>query len=54
MNVSQVAYAVGFVNHAHFSTVFKKYYGVSPTCYSEQDSDVDVDKRSSESSLETD
>jgi DNA-binding response OmpR family regulator/nitrogen-specific signal transduction histidine kinase len=33
LNVSQVAYAVGFVNLGHFSTVFKKYYGVSPTEY---------------------
>ena len=33
LNVSQVAYAVGFVNMAHFSTVFKKHFGVSPTDY---------------------
>jgi len=33
VNVSQVAYAVGFVNMAHFSTVFKKHFGVSPTDY---------------------
>jgi ligand-binding sensor domain-containing protein/DNA-binding response OmpR family regulator/nitrogen-specific signal transduction histidine kinase len=33
MDVSQVAYAVGFINQTHFSTVFKKFYGVSPTEY---------------------
>lgn len=33
MNISQIAYAVGFVNNTHFSTAFKKYYGVSPTEY---------------------
>lgn len=33
MNISQVAYAVGYVNHTYFSTAFKKYYGMSPTDY---------------------
>ena len=33
VNVSQVAYMVGFSSHTHFSTVFKKFYGVSPTEY---------------------
>ena len=33
MNISQVAYAVGFTNHTHFSTAFKRFYGVSPTDY---------------------
>ncbi len=33
MDISQVAYAVGFVNQAHFSSAFKKYFGVSPTDY---------------------
>ncbi len=36
VNVTQVAYAVGFGNLAHFSTVFKKQFGVSPTEYIEQ------------------
>ena len=36
INVTQVAYAVGFNNQAHFSTVFKKHYGMTPTEYSEQ------------------
>ena len=33
INISQVAYAVGFVNIAHFSTVFKKHFGVTPSDY---------------------
>ena len=33
INISQVAYAVGFVNVAHFSTVFKKHFGVTPSDY---------------------
>lgn len=35
INVSQVAYAVGFNNQAHFSTIFKRHYGVSPTEYAD-------------------
>jgi DNA-binding response OmpR family regulator/ligand-binding sensor domain-containing protein len=34
VNVTQVAYAVGFNNQTHFSTVFKKHFGVSPSEYS--------------------
>ena len=33
INVSQVAYSVGFSNLAHFSTVFKKHFGLTPTEY---------------------
>ncbi len=33
VNVTQVAYAVGFSNQAHFSTVFKKHFGVPPSEY---------------------
>jgi len=36
INVTQVAYAVGFSNLAHFSTVFRKQFGISPTEYMEQ------------------
>ena len=36
INVTQVAYSVGFSNLAHFSTVFRKQFGVSPTEYIEQ------------------
>lgn len=30
VNITQVAYAVGFTNQTHFSTLFKKFYGVPP------------------------
>lgn len=33
INVSQVAYSVGFNNQTHFSTLFKKHYGMTPTEY---------------------
>ena len=36
INVTQVAYAVGFNNQTHFSTVFKKHYGMTPTEYIEE------------------
>jgi AraC-like DNA-binding protein len=35
INVTQVAYAVGFNNQAHFSTVFKRHFGMTPTEYYE-------------------
>ncbi len=31
--VSQICYAVGFSNPTHFSTAFKRYYGVTPSDY---------------------
>ena len=42
INVTQVAYTVGFSNLAHFSTVFRKQYGVSPTEYIEQNSQAET------------
>ena len=36
INITQVAYSVGFNNQAHFSTVFKKHYGITPTEYAEK------------------
>lgn len=33
VNVSQVCYAVGFANPTHFSSAFKKHFGVSPKDY---------------------
>ena len=36
LNVTQVAYAVGFSNAGYFSTVFRRHFGVSPTEYVEQ------------------
>ncbi|MBR1415109.1 MAG: helix-turn-helix domain-containing protein [Prevotella sp.] len=36
INVTQVAYTVGFSNLAHFSTVFRKHFGVAPSEYAEK------------------
>ncbi len=33
VNVSEVAYAIGYSNLSHFSNTFKSYYGVSPKEY---------------------
>ena len=33
INITQVAYTVGFNNQSHFSTVFHKYYGMTPSEY---------------------
>ena len=53
INVTQVAYSVGFNNRAHFSTAFKKHFGMNPTEYyetyckeSETKEDGDVDDMS--------
>lgn len=37
VNITQVAYAVGFNNQAHFSTVFKKHLGMSPSEYASKE-----------------
>jgi YesN/AraC family two-component response regulator len=37
VNITQVAYSVGFNNQTHFSTVFKKHFGMTPTEYAEQE-----------------
>jgi len=39
INVTQVAYTVGFSNLAHFSTVFRKHFGVAPSEYAVQKDD---------------
>jgi AraC-like DNA-binding protein len=36
INITQVAYTVGFSNLAHFSTLFRRHFGVSPSDYAEQ------------------
>lgn len=36
VNIAQVTYAVGFTNQTHFSTIFKKQYGMTPTEYAEK------------------
>lgn len=35
LNISEVAFAVGFTNVAHFSNAFKEFYGMPPTIYME-------------------
>lgn len=35
LNISEVAYAVGFTNVGHFSTAFKDLFGIPPTTYME-------------------
>lgn len=37
MNVSEVAYAVGFDSLSYFSKIFKKYYGLSPSALNQQE-----------------
>lgn len=44
INVTQVAYSVGFNNSAHFSTVFKKHFGMSPTEYAEKNANPPGEK----------
>ena len=36
INVTQVAYSVGFNNQSHFSTVFRKHFGMTPREFVEQ------------------
>ena len=36
INVTEVMYACGFSNAASFSTIFKKYYGMSPREYMQE------------------
>lgn len=36
LNITQVAYTVGFSNLGYFSTVFRKHFGISPRDYVEQ------------------
>ena len=40
LTVAEVAYAVGFANASHFSTVFKDFYGKTPTQYMEIQSNI--------------
>ena len=40
INITQVAYNVGFNNQTHFSTIFKKHFGMSPTEYAEKKTDA--------------
>ena len=35
-NVTQIAYSVGFSDQTYFSTVFKQYYGKTPSEYAKK------------------
>ena len=37
VNVTEIAYTVGFNNQAYFSTVFRKHYGKTPSEYAAED-----------------
>ena len=37
INVTQVAYTVGFSNLAHFSTIFRRHFGIAPSEYAERE-----------------
>jgi signal transduction histidine kinase/ligand-binding sensor domain-containing protein/DNA-binding response OmpR family regulator len=39
VNITQVAYSVGFNNQTHFSTVFRKHFGMSPSEYVERNNE---------------
>ena len=36
INVSEISFKLGFSNHSHFSQLFKKYYGLTPSDYAKK------------------
>lgn len=44
VSISQVAYTVGFNSQSHFSMMFKKHFGVSPTAFLEQNKKINNQK----------
>lgn len=48
INISQVAYAVGYSSHALFSTAFKKFYGISPSEFAEKEMTILEEVKSEE------
>ena len=48
LTITQIAYAVGFTSQTHFSTLFKRLYGITPTEYKEATTDKqqDIDQQS--------
>lgn len=43
LTISEIAYAVGYSNPAHFSSSFKAFYGISPLAYSQRSKEADND-----------
>ena len=41
INITQIAYSVGFNNQTHFSTVFKKHYGMTPSEYAGSEKQIE-------------
>lgn len=39
MSISDVAYATGFINTSHFSSVFREFFGMTPSQYAANHSD---------------
>lgn len=42
LSITQIAYAVGFTSQTHFSSAFKKMYGLSPMEYAQSSKNKDV------------
>ena len=42
INVTQVSYTVGFSNLAHFSTIFRKHFGIAPSEYAEKNGESEA------------
>lgn len=42
LSITQIAYAVGFTSQTHFSSAFKKMYGLSPMEYAQPNKNKDV------------
>lgn len=52
INVTQVAYTVGFSNLAHFSTIFRKHFGMAPSEYVEREGQGGVPDKEEEKAEE--
>ncbi|MCF0190857.1 MAG: response regulator [Marinilabiliaceae bacterium] len=48
LNISEVAYALGYTNLSHFSSTFKDFYGASPKEYMEKHLEEESKKKESE------
>lgn len=46
VNISQIAYEVGFSSQTHFSTTFKSFFGITPTEYLKQKGIINDEEKS--------